>query len=849
MPIDDHVSKHLPYSPLLRSSCCSSVAPLLLGLFGSLAAAHAEEATRTNVPNSTPQPTPGDTVQLPVPSGAAKSAPPATGSTAPASESAQTSTAAAGTASDASQPPATTSIGPSGPAASPALAAPVPTGTGTGVPAMAGVPGAGVAQPHAPSAEPINVTVVGSKPSSRDGYRTEEADLGPLGERSRFTLPVTVYGVPSGLLQNQLIHETHDLMQFVPSLQMEARFGMEFGPPIIRGFEVDDNSESTRIDGMNVRADTALPMDLYERYDVLTGPAGALYGPTYAGGMINGVLKRPTEKRFEHVALEFQGATHGEILVDAGGRVGHDGMFGYRINAVHGDGKVYAPRSNLNRDLGSVAFDVRLPTRTVLEVLASDYRYNQFGYPGGFTFGGSTGSTHLPAPLDPTTNGLGAPWAGVLAHTRLLELGVTQSIARGWHAAGAILHQIADREFHNTLTHTLSSDAGNYATTYRQAGSRGNVLSNKLYLNGELKTGGIRQELALGSNGFRADAYSRPQTTAGTLSLGTGTLDAPTAYGEPAWIGPGTAYKTSRTTVQTLVLSDTVHLGEPLAVLLGASLGWIHTRNYNATGITTSKVEANAQVSTMAGLAYQPRSNMTVYGNYADSIQPGETASACSGNASRDLTNCGQTLDPERSHQFEVGYRYQPIDKLELSVAGFLIKRPFAYADAATNTFAVVGSQVNRGIELLARGNPLRDVTVVSGLTILDPKLEDTPSDQTRNKQVVGIPAVQGNVLVEYRLSAVPGLALTGSVHGRNHFPGNPANSTWARGFAIADANARYTLPLQSARVSVIAGVDNIFDTRYWASVRGSLSGDPVGSSSAFLGSPRLFKCGLGLEL
>lgn len=695
----------------------------------------------------------------------------------------------------------------------------------------------------------VEVTVQGERAGDAPEYRHQSVDAGPLGERKVLDLPFATYGVSSKLIDAQMMHETHELMPFVPSLQMEARFGMEFGPSIIRGFEVDDNSQSTRIDGMNVRADTALPVDLYERYEVLTGPAGSLYGPTYAGGMINATLKRPTDTPLTRVSLQFQGHANATVGVDVGGRFGKRDMYGYRVNVLHADGGTYATDSTLQRNLGSVAFDVRLPTKTTVEVLASDYSYHQLGYPGGFTFGGNSGSTTLPDAPDPRTAALGAPWAGVLAQTRLFEAGVTQRIGDKAKISAGVLHQIADREFHNMLTHTFSDNAGDYTTTYRQAGSQGNVTSNKLYLQSAFKTGRVSHSLSFGTNGFWALAYSKPQLAAGTLTAGTGNLAAPTAFDEPNWRGPGAAYKTSRTYTQSVILNDTVALSPMFSVLAGASLGWINTENYNATGARTAEISADHQVSGTAAIMFKPKPDSTVYANYSDAIQAGESAPACSGNANRDLTNCGQTLDPERSHQFEVGYKWEISKRVDVSLAAFRIKRPFAFGDAATRTFAVIGSQVNRGLELYARGDITRDVTLMSALSLIDAKLDQTQSAATTGANVIGIPVAQGSLAVEYRLPWIRGLAVLGDVHGRSNFPGTPSNSVWVKGYAITDATLRYALPLNGGLLTAQLGVDNITDEHYWASVRGSLSGDPAGTSSAFLGSPRTYKCGLRIDL
>jgi hypothetical protein len=185
---------------------------------------------------------------------------------------------------------------------------------------------------------------------------------------------------------------------------------------------------------------------------------------------------------------------------------------------------------------------------------ASEYDFREMGDPGGFAFGGTTGSTGLPTAPSPRLSGLGAPWAGMQARTRLLEVAVRQRVTDDLGLEAGILQQIADREFHNMMTHTFTDDAGDYATTYRQSGSRGDVLSNKLYLNGALATGFVRHQIALGTNGFRAEAYSKPQVASGTLSLGPGSLSSPVLGSElKKWpAAPGACPELSRGEVHFL---------------------------------------------------------------------------------------------------------------------------------------------------------------------------------------------------------------------------------------------------------------------------------------------------------
>ncbi len=72
--------------------------------------------------------------------------------------------------------------------------------------------------------------------------------------------------------------------------------------------------------------------------------------------------------------------------VDLGGRFGPNKIFGYRINGVVGDGTGYVTNSQLRRQLGDGAFDVRPFAHTTIGGNFSYYNLFQHGYPGWFSY-------------------------------------------------------------------------------------------------------------------------------------------------------------------------------------------------------------------------------------------------------------------------------------------------------------------------------------------------------------------------------------------------------------------------------------------------------------------------------
>ncbi|NTV11498.1 MAG: TonB-dependent receptor, partial [Zoogloea sp.] len=575
--------------------------------------------------------------------------------------------------------------------------------------------------------------------SAADGYRHRKATLGPLGERKALDTPFSIHAVSSDLLRNHGAETYSEAVKYLPSAYVEGHFGLEFGPPVVRGFQGDDNAQSVRIDGLNVRADTALPVELYEKLEILNGPAASLYGPAPAAGMINAVLKRPTDTPQREIGIGYSSRGNALVRADLAGPAGDSGRFGYRFNLLQADGEGYADGSKLRRSLASLALDFRLTDATLIQALASHYVFDQRGYPGGFSY---TNASGLPAAPDPAKAGYGQAFGGVDASTDLAELNFKHKLGNDWQLTGALMQQIARRDFHDTITNTFTAADGSYKTTYRQSGSEADVLSNSLYLNGRLHTGAVNHQIAIGSVGYQTDAYSIPGLRTGSaLTLGSASLADPASYSDPGWGGTGPRYKSTHTAIQSVVLSDTLGFDERWSALVSANDSWISTRNWNAAGATTSSYDRNGSWSYSASLLYKPRPDTTLYMTYADSVQPGDTAPTTADNAS-------QSLAPYRSKEWEVGIK-AALARLDWTAALFQVRRPFAFTDAADNIFKAAGEQENKGVEVTLRGKATEDLTIFGSLTWLEPRMDDTASAATEGRQVVGVPRLQNNLLAE----------------------------------------------------------------------------------------------------
>ncbi|MEJ7935559.1 TonB-dependent receptor [Sphingobium sp. AN558] len=115
-------------------------------------------------------------------------------------------------------------------------------------------------------------------------------------------VPATIAAFSQETLENRQIRGIGDLMTRVPSLQVGYTFGSNtvtlrgVSTNLTSGFE--DPSVAVHVNGVyqaRARSLNLALMDL-ERIEVLSGPQGTLYGRNATGGVINYILRGPTEQ-------------------------------------------------------------------------------------------------------------------------------------------------------------------------------------------------------------------------------------------------------------------------------------------------------------------------------------------------------------------------------------------------------------------------------------------------------------------------------------------------------------------------------------------------------------------------
>ncbi|MEJ1961752.1 MAG: TonB-dependent siderophore receptor [Gammaproteobacteria bacterium] len=681
----------------------------------------------------------------------------------------------------------------------------------------------------AESADLQTVTVQGT---AMQGYKIDQVDMGPLGPMKMQDVPYSIDVVPSALLQNQLATGVTDALKYLPSTTM-ADFGGQYsiGRPQSRGFQ-SSVIQNVRIDGMNA-ANAALPMEQFQELTVLNGLSGSLYGSANPAGIFNFVQRRPTDTPFLQAMAGFLGRSIGTGFLD-GGTTTPGGALRARFTGMYQEGEGYVSGSDFHRELESVALDWRVFDGLGVESNLSHSNWSQASYPAVFTYAqNSAGQAAivLPEPIDPTREGYGQRFDVSQTETYTGSLRVKYAINEDWRLTVGGLYQ-KGYGWPLAISNSLTNSAGRYTSSLAPAGNIGKTTVSYLAsLNGHVEAFGVAHELMIGANGFQTDFFSPRVRT--PINLGAATLANPVVVPNPNVAFNKSSFHSSTPENDTLSIGDTIKLDPRWQLMLTAGKSWIRSTSYGANGAVTSSYK-DSGINSAASVIFKPVDPLTTYFTYGDSLQQGDTAPAT-------VVNANENLPPYRSKQYELGVKATAFG-LDIKADIFRINRPFANTNPANNVFEVLGEQVDTGFEFMTSGRLGRDLTLFGGFTFINAKLNDTGVVSTEGKRMVGVPRFQLNELVEYDVPVLQGLTLAANFHYTGSRDADNANTQSIDGYSTLDFNVRYAAPFGNQKLTVQAGVNNVTDKRYWASLLpANITGSTSGTYQLSPGAPRQY--------
>jgi len=684
----------------------------------------------------------------------------------------------------------------------------------------------------------INANVTSADGSAAAGYRAENVkNVGALGGMKLQDTPYSMSVVSQEFLKNTQTTSLDDVFKRNPATQLYGPRAAGYASAVaIRGFSGSGNMNIAN-DGLRFTngADAGNFIEDTEQLEIITGLTGFLYGPATPGGLVNYVLKRPTYERYNSVTLGNAGGENYYMHGDFGGKIDDAGVFAYRLNVLTQDGETAIDLQKHRREMISAALDWNVNDDLQIQFDAS-HRKNEvrglssywYVYPGAERPDASSLKNDKLYSQKWSFSDNETDKAGVRANWRLND---TFTLRAAFAA-----QQYTD-EF--TYTGPTISTTGRYSQPlYAFAPIETEEKSGSLFLDAAFATGPLGHKLTVGYQGNTSRVkqyedhipYPGPQYTS---PVGEIPLDQRPQVDKPSYsIGHGDQRLANSSETNNFLLGDIITFNEQWSTILGVT----HTqiKSYanefvyaKAFGTPETETRYNkTKTSPNISLIYKPVPWLTTYATYIEGLQSG-------GTVPNDGVNAGQILPPQVSEQYEIGAK-ATVGETLFTLAFFNIDKPNNYKNSL-GYYTQDGRQENNGMEFSVTGKVVPELTVVGGITLLDPKVKKTAVTANEGNAPTNVAKQLAKVYAEYDLDAVPGLALTGGAYYTGKQYADEANHESLPSFTTFDAGARYKTHVADNDVTFRLNVANLGNKEYWL-------------NSFYLGDPRTVQFSAQLE-
>ena len=696
-----------------------------------------------------------------------------------------------------------------------------------------------------------------------DGNLRDTANLGLLGKTPSFQAPITVINYDEKYLNDS---QQRTLVDAIAKKDASVwQFGGETNTLTglyFRGYQLDARQFSVNgLAGMYGTQGTASVH--VGSAQLIKGASTAVNGMDPEGavsGAVNMETKKASNQGNRRISTAWFSDSRGQVSADVGQRFGESKQFGVRANGLmrHGD----TPRDGYKEDNKEFSINGDYRGEKLRVSLDSVYAKRKANGGRARMQDIQNADARLFDALDGKTN-LVPSWQyqNTRSQTNMatFEYDATDKV----QITGGIGYN--DARYYGILaspTVRLGGLTYNSGTS-RLTDQRFKTLSMNLAARGDFDLGSVSNSWnvafdrinrkRLTYRGYGSSSASKVINPYGDLAAGLASI--PNDYDHRWDANPSLDTKII---VNSLALSNTFgFVDNQYRLTLGGRYQQVKQTNtsYNKGKVSLVKTPPSSiktadasRFSPMLMAAWVPNSNLTVYGNYMEDLEPGSINE--NGDGSYSMSK------PRVSRQFEVGVRKNWGDFVT-TLNVFQIKRPGYWYGGASGKDVTTGKKAgvdfaasgaaegdkqgferNRGVEFNFYGNLLNKTLRPSfGLTYLQSRVQNYPNykDNLVSGVQVANPKIIAKASVEWDTPYVSGLTLNAGV---SHF-GKSYQDTQKKyafpSYTLVDVGARYTMKLKDQQSVVISGaVENVFNKGYWQVQRGQYD-----RSFAVLGMPR----------
>ncbi|OZY56691.1 TonB-dependent siderophore receptor [Pseudomonas lundensis] len=661
------------------------------------------------------------------------------------------------------------------------------------------------------------------------GQVARGAELGVLGNQDIMDVPFTMASYTSQLIEDQQAESLGDVLLNDASVRQSFGYGNASQIFVIRGLPL--TTDDVSYNGLfGVLPRQMISSDSLERVEVFKGPNAFINGVTPTGSGVGGGINLQPKRAEDTPTRRFTTdiSNNGRIgeHLDLGQRFGAENQFGVRMNLAQREGDTAIDNENQRTKLFALGLDYRGDRLRV----STDFGYQKQRINGNrnTVYLGSA-LTDIPHAPDADHN-YSQKWTSTDLEDTFGMARAEYDLSDHWtaYAAAGAKHT---REVGNYSTPTLVNSAGATTASNMFVAHDENNRSAMAGLRGMFQTGPVSHQVNLGGSGIwtqQRSAYDLSGTFSNNLY---DTVDVP----KPApgkYVGgdindPGIVGKTIN---RSVAISDTLGFVDDRVLLTyGLRKQTLKVDGWNYQGNRSAAYDESI-TTPVYGIVLKPWENVSVYANRIEGLAQGPTAPASAGGMP--VTNAGEVFAPARSKQVEAGIKYDK-GTFGASLGVYRIEKPSDGYTNADGTYVRQGTQRNRGVELNLYGEPIDGLRLLAGATLMDTELKGTKNGANDGNRAIGVPKFQYNLGADWDVPGLQGVALNARMLRTGGQYANEANTLSIPAWNRFDLGARYSFDVEQRAVTLRANLENVANTRYWASANGGYLSQ---------GEPRLLK-------
>ena len=640
--------------------------------------------------------------------------------------------------------------------------------------------------------------------------------IGILGNKSNLESSFATTSYTNKFIQDKQARSVADVLKNDPNVRVARGFGNFQESYFMRGFIT--NSDDILYNGLyGLLPRQYIASEMFERVEVQRGSSAFLNGMAPGGGSIGGTIalmpKRAQAEDLNRLNLGYSSNERANFSTDISRRLGENREFGVRLNAAHTEGESAIDNDNARNTVFHLGLDWEVKTVRLSADLG--YQKNYLGSPRPSVT--LSGVTIVPSAPNPRSN-----WGQRWTYSEERDIFGTFRAEYDFHpnlTAYAAYGYRYGKEA-NVLANLRVSNINGDGTEYRFDNTRRNIIhTSEIGLKGHFTTNEVEHDVVLSANRYqekRKNAYVMDWQNTFVTNLYHPTFISSIGYSANALKGNDLSSPAlqHRATLNSVAIGDTLSvLDKKLQVTLGARWQQIVSRDFAYNTGVEGGYYNDSRISPSVGVVYRILPELSIYGNYIESLAQGDTAPSTA-------VNQGETQKPYISKQKEIGIKYESQSGFGTSIALFSTEKPRGYLDS-NNYYTTKGKDRHNGAEINVYGQITSNIRLLGGVTFLQAKQRKTGSNTTEGKYTIGVPKFQGNLGLEYDVKALEGLTLESRITYTGSSYADSQNTLKVKGWTKVDVGARYIAIIGNTPITLRARIDNLTNKKYWESVGG----------------------------